>query len=366
MRDGARRIAAVSDTIEGLPFVLPDRPAVRRIRQVERPVAPPAARTQPMAGFEDRFTDIVDYIVRITDEIWQDHAVGYIRDTYDADSVVYSGYGVVRTAEAVVRSTIASIAAAPDGDTRHINVAWSGDETENFYTAHLGYGGSTHVTPGLYGPATGRRYTMRFAADCLIRANKIHTEWLVRDAGSSVRQLGLDLDEVARAVATIVPAEPYVVGPAVPGATAVPASAAGNSVEAWARGLFERVWSERRFDRLSHYYAPGIAAHSGGGRSVQGLPALSVLFLQILASIPDGTMSVEHVSWAEETDGVIVAVRWVLAGSSARGGVLGYQLPEGRPVFMMGSTHLRLTGSHIVEEWTVFDEIATMAMAYRE
>lgn len=356
----------MSDSFEGLPFSLPSRPPVRRIRHVDGAVTLPATRTQPMAGFEDRFTDVVDYIVRITDEIWQDRAVGYIRDTYDADSVVYSGYGVVRTAEAVVRSTIASIAAAPDGDTRHINVAWSGDEAESFYTAHLGYGGSTHVTPGLYGPATGRRYTMRFAADCLIRANKIHTEWLVRDAGSCVRQLGLDLDEVARAVAATVPAEPYVIGPAVPGATTAPASAVTNPVDAWARSLFERVWSERRFDRLSDYYAPAVMAHSGGGRSVQGLPALSGLFLQILASIPDGTMSVEHVSWAEENDGVIVAVRWVLAGSSARGGVLGHALPEGRPIFMMGSTHLRLTGAQVVEEWTVFDEIATMAMAYRE
>lgn len=362
---GATGIETMRHAISGLPFELPARPAVRRIRQVAE-LAGSGARTQPMAGFEDRFTDIVDYIVRITDEIWQDRAVGYIRDTYDANSVVFSGYGVVRTAEAVVRSTIASIAAAPDGDTRHLNVAWSGDETESFYTAHLGFGGSTHVTPGLYGPATGRRYTMRFAADCLIRDNKIHTEWLVRDAGSCVRQLGFDLDESARAVAAVVPAEPYVIQPAVPGAARHVVAPPAGSVEAWARSLFERVWEARRFDRLSDYYAPDVVAHSGGGRSVQGLPALSILFLQILASIPDGTMSVEHVCWSEETDGVIVAVRWVLAGTTARGGVLGHELPEGRPVFMMGSSHLRLTGARIVEEWTVFDEIATMAMAYRQ
>ena len=355
----------MNDRFDGLPFTLPPRPQVRRIRPGNTAPAAPTTRVQPMAGFEERFTDIVDYIVRITDEIWQDRAVGYIRDTYDANSVVYSGYGVVRSAEAVVRSTIASIAAAPDGDTRHLNVAWSGDEDRSFYTAHLGFGGSTHVTPGLYGPATGRRYTMRFAADCLIRANKIHTEWLVRDAGACVRQLGFEPDEAARAVAAVVPAEPYVVSPAVAGATRIDHPAEPGSVEAWARGLFERIWQERRFDALSSYYAHDAVVHSGGGRTVQGLPAVSILFLQILAAIPDGTMTVENVCWSDEGDGIIVAVRWVLAGSSARGGVLGHLLPEGRPVFMMGSSHLRLDGPRIVEEWTVFDEIATMAMAYR-
>jgi hypothetical protein len=32
----------------------------------------------------------------------------------------------------------------------------------------------------------------------------------------------------------------------------------------------------------------------------------------------------------------------------------------------MGVSHLRLQRSRIVEEWTVFDEIGVMAMAYRE
>ena len=96
-----------------------------------------------------------------------------------------------------------------------------------------------------------------------------------------------------------------------------------------------------------------------------GLAAISDLVLAVLAAIPDGELSVEHVCWADETDGVIVAVRWVLAGTTARGGVLGDRLPTGRPVFMMGSSHLRLDGSRIVEEWTVFDEVAVAAMAYR-
>ncbi len=346
--------------IEGLPFDLPARAGVRRIRAGATVPLPGAPRTQLMEGFEDRFTDIVDYIVRITDEIWQDRAVGYIRDTYDPACVIHSGYGTVRGAEPVVRSTLASVNAAPDGDTNHLNIAWSGDEQAGFYTAHLGYGGATNVAPTLYGPATGKRYTMRFAADCVSHTNMIHTEWLVRDAGAMVRQLGFDLDEAARATAAVTAAEPWVPLPSALRA------APPRSVEAWAQALFDGVWNARRFDRLAQFYAPDVIVHSGGGRVVQGLQLLSDLVIGLLAAVPDGAMSIEHICWSEETDGVIVAVRWLLTGSSARGGVLGNALPEGRAVTMMGISHLRLTGPLVVEEWTVFDEVAVMAAAYRD
>lgn len=347
--------------MQNLPFLLPERPEVRRVRKVARPVG--AERTQPMAGFEDRFTDIVDYVVRITDEIWQDRAVGYIRDTYDPNCAVYTSTGVTRTAEAVVRNTIASIAQAPDGDTHHLNVAWAGDEDKGFYTAHLGFDIATNSAPTIYGPATGRRYLTRFAADCISAANKIHTEWLVRDNGAMVRQVGVDLDEAAIRLSEREIAEPYEVTPPVPGATAP--SIERTSVEQWAHEMFDTIWNGRRFDRVKDYYRPDAIVHSGGGRTVQGLAAIGAQMLNILASIPDAELLVEHVCWSEETDGVIVAVRWVLVGTSAHGGILGRRLPVGRPVFMMGISHLRLDGPKIAEEWTVFDEVAVMAMAYR-
>ena len=63
---------------EGLPFRLPARPSVTRVRQVDPRAlrAPKPSRLQPMAGFEEGYADIVDFIVRITEEIWVDRAVG--------------------------------------------------------------------------------------------------------------------------------------------------------------------------------------------------------------------------------------------------------------------------------------------------
>lgn len=186
-----------------LSFTLPERPPVTRIRRVD-PLAlraPKGPRTQPMRGFEEAYSDIVDYIVRITEEIWVDRAIGRIYDTYDHACTVYSQYGVVRSVEEVIASTAGTLTGFPDGELHHLNVAWSGDEDAGFYTSHLGYSRSTNLGWSAWGPPTGKRLGIRFAADCVSNDNLIHTEWLVRDNGAAVRQLGLDVATVAAAIA---------------------------------------------------------------------------------------------------------------------------------------------------------------------
>ena len=194
---------------DGLPFTLPERSPVTRIRQRDTAelTVSSGVRTQPMDGFEDDFTDIVDYIVRITEQIWVERAVGRIYETYDANCTVYTTNGIVRSVEEVITSTTIGIHAAPDGESHHLNVAWSGDESEGFYTSHLGYARSTNVGASAYGPATGKRLGRFFVADCVTRANLIHTEWLVRDNGAAVRQMGFDIHETARRLAEMPLAE---------------------------------------------------------------------------------------------------------------------------------------------------------------
>jgi len=352
----------------GLPFRLAPRERVTRIRQ--RDAAQLAGRertrTQELPGFEPQFTDIVDYIVRITDEIWMERAIGRIYDTYDHACAVYSSYGVVRSVEEVVAGTVTTINAYPDGEVHHLNVAWSA-ERDGFYTAHLGHSRSTNLGRTQYGPATGRRVSLRFAADCVSRDNRIHTEWLVRDNGALVRQLGLDIHAVARDIAATPAAERYLIAPETRLEGQVPRRAldvAADTVDGWARHLFHNLWNLKRLDWLGRYYATDVVVHAGGGRVAQGLRSLSTLLVLIQATMPDAVMRVEHVCHSDETDGIIVAVRWVLEGTSRAGGLID-AMPADRPLFMMGVSHLRLAGAHICEEWMVFDEVALLAQAYR-
>ena len=353
-----------------IPFTLPARPSVTRIRQADprRLEAPAGKRTQPMRGFEDRFVDIVDYIVRITDEIWIDRGVGYIYETYDHSCTIYSCYGVVRSVEEVIAGTVQTLNAFPDGEIRHLSVAWAGDEREGFYTSHLGHSRSTNVGRTGFGPATGRRVSVRFAADCVSRNNRIFTEWLVRDNGALVRQLGFDVHDVARRIAATPTAETYVVSPEMRTEGQAPRTSLdrrADTLDGWARHLFHELWNLRRFDRIGRWYADDVTVHAGGNRTAEGIRSLQSLILHILAALPDGVLRVENVCHAEESDGVIVAVRWLLEGTTRAGGVLG-ECPEGRPVFMMGISHLRLgEEGRIVEEWMIFDEVGVLAQAYR-
>lgn len=352
-----------------LPFNVPERSVVTRIRQRDTAELTRSSgnRTQPMAGFEDNFTDIVDYIVRITEQIWVERAVGRIYDTYDANCTVYTTNGIVRSVEEVIASTTMGIHAAPDGESHHLNVAWSGDETEGFYTSHLGFARSTNSGASPYGPATGRRLGRFFVADCVSRSNLIHTEWLVRDNGAAVRQMGFDLHETARRLAEVPLAETPVISVPTRLQGQVPRrfyDGPTDTIAGWVENHFSQIWNRRRFDHIAAAYAPDVIAHWGGGRVATGVRNLSALVIGMLASLPDATMRVDHVSWSEETDGVIVAARWVLEGTTRPGGMFG-DLPAGRGVAVMGMSHMRFAGPVIIEEWTIFDEVAVLIQAYR-
>ncbi len=352
-----------------LPFSIPDRPSVTKVRRrdANELLHNAGERTQPMSGFEDQFTDIVDYIVKITDEIWMDRAVGRIYDTYDASCTIYSSYGVVRSVEEVISGTVTTLNAFPDGEIHHLNVAWSGDENEGFYTSHLGHSRSTNSGRTSLGAPTGRRSSIRFAADCISKDNRIHTEWLVRDAGAQVRQLGFDLQQTARRLAETGQPEVMLVSPETRLNGQAPRQKLDidpADADGWARHTFHNLWNLKRFDWLDQYYHPGAVVHGGGGRLAQGVRNIGALLLHIQTAIPDGILRVENVCHSEESDGVILAVRWVLEGTTAPGGVLG-ECPAGKPVFMMGISHLRFEGGRIIEEWMIFDELGVLTQAYR-
>jgi hypothetical protein len=347
-----------------LPFDLPGRPVVRKLRTGGSSSSGGAGRQQ-LPGYDPVYSDIVDYIVRITDEIWRDRGIGRIYETYDHACTVYSPYGVVRSVEEVVASTTAALGASSGGWVEHLNVAWSENGGE-FYTSHLGYGGSVNSGWSQWGPPTGRRALSHFIADCVSRENRIHTEWLVRDNGAVVRQLGLDLQETARRLAAAPSLETWI--QATPGvrhqSLREPLDLTDRGPEAWARVFFDDLWNRRRLDRLPEVYAPDVICHATGGRTIDGLRAVRALIVEVLASIPDADMRVDHVCWSEEGDGVILAVRWQLEGTSKPGGVLG-DCPAGLPTVVSGISHLRFEGGLVAEEWMMFDELGTLVRALR-
>ena len=352
-----------------LPFALPQRPPVTRIRQ--RPFADlrrgPPARTQPLAGYDAHYGDIVDYIVRITEEIWRDRVVDRIYETYDANCIVHGASYVMRSAKEVVTATVATLESYPDGVTDHVNIAWRGDENEGFYTSHLGYSGGTNLGPSELGPASGKRVMSYFVADCISKNNLIHTEWLMHDSGAVICHLGLDLHETAKKMAVDARHKDIVVSPALPITTQPPRplyTGSNDTPDGWALHHFDTVWNGREFDHVPFHFAADAVAHWPGCREATGPSEISALIQSLLTSLTDATTHVEHVSWSEETDGVILAVRWLISGTTQSGGILG-DVPTGIKIAFWGSSHFRFGNGHVVEEWTVFDELDALIQVYR-
>ena len=351
-----------------LPFVLPTRAPVGCIRPRATGVAGGAGVPAAPAAGGAQCSDIVDFIVRLTDEIRVDRAVGRIYETYDANCTIYAPEGVVRSVEAVVASALATLDAYPDAAIEHLNVAWSGDAQQGFYTSHLYRSQATNLGTTRYGAATGRRVSSRFCADCISRDDRIHTAWLVHDNGALVRQLGLDVHDAARMVAV----EPALDLPAISVPTRLDGQAPRRFYDmpndtpwGWARHHFGQLWNARRLEHVPFHYAAAAVAHWPGEREATGPRAIGTLIIGLLASLPDATVEVEHVSWSEESDGTILAVRWRLEGTTRPGGLLG-AVPGGRPVAVIGMSHMRFGDGHVVEEWTVFDEVGVLAQAYRQ
>ena len=352
-----------------LPFRLPERPTVTRIRQrdLAELLKNSSERTQPMAGFDAQYSDIVDYIVRITEEIWRDRAIGRIYETYDASCTIYGASSIVRSVEEVVAATLASLNAYPDQVTDHVSIAWRGDERAGFYTSHLGYSKATNLGPSELGPATGKRVMSYFVADCVSRDNRIHTEWLMHDSSAALHHLGIDLHETAQKMAMVPLANIFVVSPPtrLNGEAPRPIyNGPTNTPDGWALHHFDTIWNGLRLEHVSFHYAADAVAHWPGCREATGPGAIGELVIGLLSSLSDATIRVEHVSWSEETDGVILAVRWMLEGTTRGGGLLG-DVPAGKPVALPGASHLRFGGGYVVEEWTVFDELDALVQAYR-
>ena len=117
-------------------------------------------RVQPMRGFEDTYVDIVDYVIRITDRIWEDQDVGYIYDTYRAGCRVYDDGGPKYGVERVVEGTMQRIHAFPDSRHYADDVIWAGNEDEGFVTSHRAINVGHHLGPWRWGEPTASKISL--------------------------------------------------------------------------------------------------------------------------------------------------------------------------------------------------------------
>jgi len=151
-----------------------------------------------MKGFDPKFTDFPDYILKITREIWEDRGIATLNHYYTQDIPMRFPEGVSIGNQQTINGTLATLAEFPDRELTGEDVIWSGNEEEGFLSSHRLLTMGTHTGGGYFGPATGKRFVIRAIADCAAINDQINDEWLIRDTAGIVIQLGGDPKEFAR------------------------------------------------------------------------------------------------------------------------------------------------------------------------
>ena len=347
-----------------------------KVLQVERHDYPDLApangkRTQAMRGFDPIYTDIVDYIVRCTHKIWDERDIGLIYTHYTHNCVLYGTTGTLYTREEVVRDTIQRLVSFPERRGMATQVIWKGDENAGFYTSHLVTGTGRHTQNGHLGYPTGRMFTSRTIADCMIYENKIYREWVVADTTAILQQLGLDVQAYAERIASAafdkgmvsldIGENRHMIGQYPPEAEA-DLSIASNDLERHTLRWLHDVYNRKMLGQIAELYAPTAQYHGPLMAELYGVASIIHQTLGLIGSLPDAAFTPQHICTTPcEEGGEKVAVRWIMEGHHLGYGILNHLgAPTGKRVQMMGITHFHYKNGKIVDEWRVYDEASAL------
>ena len=323
------------------------------------------ARRQALPGYDPVYRDFVDYIIRCTHRIWEEKNVGLCRTHYAADCAIHTLAGPVSGVEAVVQNTITTLGATPDRALIGEDVIWSDDGEAGLYSSHRIVSRSTHLgDDALLGAATMHGNGVMTIADCLCRENRIVEEWLVRDNLRGVLQVGGDpwaIAQIQAAADRAGDAARHGWRAAAIAATrdgvdvAIPA---GHPAEGPA-AMLRTAWRDDRYGDAAGALSPAAEFRWPSNRHGFGRGFWIGCVTQVRAALHDVAWRLDHVAARPLPHGdVAVALRWSLAGTHCGAGIWGPA--SGQDVLVMAVSHFRVRGGAIVEDVTVFDELAVL------
>jgi predicted ester cyclase len=333
--------------------------------------APSGTEQGTMKGFDTEFSNIIDYILRITYRIWEGKQVGLCRDYYSEDCPIYTLAGYTEGAEQVTQNTICTLSAFPDRTLHADNIIWGGNDEHGYHTSHLICSNMTNLGPSEFGPATGRKAQIQVIAHCVVKDNRIIEEWLVRDNYQLALQLGADPLAYAQQKADL-PLQPELAQWLSSEFDRVHAQERTRSNyhdqiagdhEAFIKAALNNIWNARLLGDCHLLYADHARLHASARDDYDGIEAVTRFYIEILGALPDACISLDYSCHNSMLEGDYVAVRWTLAGTHSGASLWG--APSGAPVLILGESHYRLLAGKVVEEWLVFDELAVMTQIER-
>ena len=312
-----------------------------------------------MKGFDKKYKDFPDYILKITEQIWESKDVESIGKFYTKDISVRSPFGVTYGNKPVIDATYATLKEFPNRQLLGEDVIWNGNDEIGYHSSHRILSKGTHLGNGFYGKPSGKNIYYRVIADCACKENQVYDEWIVRDQGAMVRQIGYSPKEFAKKIieseggistasrlfdfetdkSSNYEAEIYKKG-----------SKAEKYTEIL-KNIFNNSYKFEGYDRAANIFWPGnVISH---GR--EGIKEKWISLKSIFSNIK---FTIEHVGFLEEAgQNPRVSVRWFLEGTHSYESK-DYDKPSNKEIFIMGINHAEFYSNSIIREWVLFDEVA--------
>lgn len=311
-----------------------------------------------MKGFDPKFRDFPDYIIGITREIWEDRGIATLNEYYGRDIPVRSPMGISRGNQAVIASTLATCHEFPDRQLYGEDVIWCGNE-ERMLSSHRLMTTATHAHDGQFGKATGKRFRVHVIADCAATANTIDDEWLVRDYGGIVRQLGKKPRSFARSLIKREGGPEKAARPFLPENDVTgPYTGEGNDNE-WGQRYADSLTRIMNAD-VNHILADWDRAaqgHYAGALHAIGREDVSEFWVALRSAFPSARFEIHHrIGMDADMMPPRAAIRWSLDGTHDGWGAFGR--PTGARVHVMGMCHAEFGPWGLRREWALYDEIA--------
>lgn len=312
-----------------------------------------------MIGFNKKFKNFKQYIIDITHEIWEEKKVEKIYEYYADNIIVRSPDGIVKGNKKVVEATHATLAEFPDRQLFAEDVIWCGTPQKGMMSSHRILSTATHNGNGMFGKPTKKKIKYRIIADCHAINNQVNDEWLIRDIGDIVRQLGKTPEQFAKMMIKNEGGKkkckkPFTNKTDIKG----PYKGKGNNNK-WGKKL-ENILKElnktnfniiqKEYDRAANLYYPS-------GVIGIGFEDAEKFWKKLIHCFPNAKFEIHHRIGNEEKNmPPCAAIRWSITGKHKGKGMFGN--PTNTNIYIMGITHAEFGTWGLRREYTLIDEVA--------
>ena len=312
-----------------------------------------------MKGFDKKYKTFPEYILKITKQIWEDKDVNSIANFYTKNIPVRSPFGVTYGYKPVIDATFATLKEFPNRQLLGEDIIWNLDAEAGYHSSHRILSKGTHLGEGSYGKPTGKDIYYRVIADCACKNNQVYDEWIVRDQGAMVRQLGFTPKEFAKKIIEneggLEQANELFNSKSDTKSEYKPNIAPKNSIGIKYSNILNKIFTS---DYNFSDYARAASIYWPGNKIGHGREDIEKFWKSLKEAFSNFKFSIEHIGYLEEEGkNPKASIRWFLNANHSNK-TSDFGKATNKNIFIMGINHAEIIDENVIREWVLFDEVA--------